>query len=84
MNTFSFENHNYSVCHPCLLKVIKTDARVSFTAKVGAVEFEMPLIVELEQSGGVGVLLLQVEVVHLGLLGGVTTVLTNIHLGRSG
>ena len=48
------------------------------------VELEMPLVVELEEGGGVGVLLLQVEVVHLGLLGGVPTVLTDIHLARSG
>lgn len=49
-------------------------------AKVGAVEFEMPLIVELEQSGGVGVLLLQVEVVNFGFLSGVATVLTHVYL----
>jgi len=48
------------------------------------VELEMPFVVELEEGGGVGVLLLQVEVVHLGLLGRVPTVLTNIDLHMSG
>jgi len=38
------------------------------------------LVVELEQCGGVGVVVLEVEVVDLGLGGGVPTVLTHIHL----
>jgi len=48
--------------------------------KVGTVEFEMPLVVEFEEGGGVWMLLLQMKVVHLRLLGGVATILTYIHL----
>ena len=40
----------------------------------------MPLVVELEEGGGVGVLLLQVEVVNFGFLSGVATVLAHVYL----
>jgi len=40
----------------------------------------MPLVIELEQRWTVGVLLLQMQVVHLGLLSGVPAVLTHVHL----
>ena len=48
--------------------------------KVAVVEFEVSLVVELEERGAVGVVLLEVEVVELWLRCGVSTVLTNIHL----
>jgi len=48
--------------------------------EVGVVEFEMPLVVELEEGGGVRVVILQMEIVDLGLRGGVAAVLTNVHL----
>ena len=40
----------------------------------------MPLVVELEECRGVGMLLLEVEVVELGLLCRVATVLAHINL----
>ena len=40
----------------------------------------MPLVVELEECRGVGMLLLEVEVVELGLLCCVAAVLTDINL----
>ena len=52
------------------------------TGEIGVAELEVPLVVELEEGGTVGVVLLQVQVVQLGLGGGVATVLTNIHLKR--
>ena len=48
------------------------------------VELEMPLVIKFEQSWAVGVLLLQVDVVHLGLLGRVPAVLAHIHLQQDG
>jgi len=51
--------------------------------KVAVVEFEVSLVVELEERGAVGVVLLEVEVVELWLGCGVSAVLTNIHLGAS-
>ena len=44
------------------------------------VELEMPLVVKLEQGWAVGMLLLQVDVVNLGLLGRVAAVLTHVNL----
>jgi len=47
------------------------------------VELEMPLVVKLEQGWAVGMLLLQVDVVNLGLLGRVAAVLTHVNLRSS-
>ena len=44
------------------------------------VELEVPLVVELEECRGVGMLLLEVEVVELGLLCRVAAVLAHINL----
>lgn len=44
------------------------------------VKLEVPLVVELEQRGRVGMLLLQVHVVHLRLVGRVATLLAHVHL----
>ena len=44
------------------------------------VELEMPLVVEFEQGGAVGVLLLQVDIVDLGLLGRVAAILAHVNL----
>jgi len=38
------------------------------------------LVVEFEEGGGVGVVVLEVEVVDLGLGGGVPAVLAHVHL----
>lgn len=46
-------------------------------------ELEVPLVVELEQGGAVRVELLQVQVVHLGLVGGVAALLADVHLGAA-
>jgi len=51
--------------------------------KVRVVELEMPLVVELGEGGTEGVLLLEVDVVHLRLGGRVPAVLTHIHLRSS-
>lgn len=40
----------------------------------------MPLVVKLEQGRAEGVQILQVDVVDLWLLGGVTAVLADVHL----
>jgi hypothetical protein len=48
--------------------------------KVGVVELEVSLVVELEEGGGEGVVVLEVEVVDLRLGCGVTAVLTHVHL----
>jgi len=47
------------------------------------VELEMPLVVEFEQGGAVGVLLLQVDIVDLGLLGRVAAILAHVNLRSS-
>lgn len=47
------------------------------------VELKMPLVVEFEQGGAVGVLLLQVDIVDLRLLGRVAAVLTHVNLRSS-
>ncbi len=44
------------------------------------VELKMPLVVEFEQGGAVGVLLLQVDIVDLRRLGRVATVLAHVNL----
>ena len=44
------------------------------------VELKMPLVVEFEQGGAVGVLLLQVDIVDLRLLGRVAAVLAHVNL----
>ena len=46
------------------------------------VELEMPLVVKLEQGWAVRMLLLQVDVVNLGLLGRVAAVLTHVNLAK--
>lgn len=51
--------------------------------KVRVGELEVPLVVELEQRGAVRVFLLQVNVVHFRLLGGVSALLANVHLQRA-
>ena len=43
----------------------------------------MPLVVELEQRGAVGVVLLQVQVVELRLGCGVAAVFADVHLKRA-
>jgi hypothetical protein len=48
--------------------------------KVGIVELEVSLVVELEEGGGEGVVILEVEVVDLRLGCCVTAVLTHVHL----
>ena len=58
--------------------------RDQVTGEVSVVELEVSLVVELEEGGAVGVLLLQVDVVHLGLLGRVPAVLAHIHLQQEG
>ena len=50
--------------------------------EVGIVELEVSLVVKLEEGGRVRVVLLEVEIVELGLGGGVAAVLTNVHLRR--
>lgn len=47
------------------------------------VELKMPLVVEFEQGGAVGVLLLQVDIVDLRLLGRVAAVLAHVNLRSS-
>jgi len=47
------------------------------------VELKMPLVVEFEQGGAVGVLLLQVDIVDLGLLGRVAAILAHVNLRSS-
>ena len=44
------------------------------------VELKMPLVVEFEQGGAVWVLLLQVDIVDLGLLGRVAAILAHVNL----
>ena len=44
----------------------------------------MSLVVELEEGGAVGVVVLQVDVVYLRLWGGVAAVLADVHLKRLG
>ena len=48
--------------------------------EVGVVELEVSLVVELEEGGAVGVVLLQVQVVDLGLGRRVPAVLAHVHL----
>ena len=48
--------------------------------KVVVGEFKMPLVVELEQGRTVWVVLLQVDVVHLGLVGRVPAFFANVNL----
>ena len=50
------------------------------TGKAGVVELEVALVVELQQCRAVGMLVLQVEVVKLRLLGGMTAVFAHINL----
>lgn len=47
------------------------------------VELKMPLVVEFEQGGAVGVLLLQVDIVDLWLLGRVAAILAHVNLRSS-
>lgn len=46
-------------------------------------ELELALVVELEQHGAVRVEVLDVLVVHHGILGGVAAVLTHVQLGAA-
>ena len=48
--------------------------------KIAVVELEVSLVVELKEGGAVGVLLLQVQVVDLGLGRRVPAVLAHVHL----
>ena len=48
--------------------------------EVSVVELEVSLVVELEEGGAVGVVLLQVQVVDLGLWRRVPAVLAHVHL----
>lgn len=48
--------------------------------EVGVVELEVSLIVELEERGAVGVVVLEVHVVALRLARGVAALLTHVHL----
>ena len=57
--------------------------RDQVAGEVGVVELEVSLVVELEEGGAVGVLLLQVDVVHLRLLRRVPAVLAHIHLQQN-
>ena len=47
-------------------------------------ELEVPLVVELEQSRTVRVVLLEVDVVDLGLVGRVTALFAHVHLAGGG
>jgi len=47
------------------------------------VELKMPLVVEFEQGGAVGVLLLQVDIVDLGLFSRVAAILAHVNLRSS-
>ena len=51
--------------------------------KVAVVELEVSLVVELEEGGAVGMLLLQVQVVDLGLGRRVPAVLAHVHLNTT-
>lgn len=51
--------------------------------EVGVVELEVPLVVELEEGRAVGVVVLEVEVVALGLAGGVAALLAHVDLGTA-
>jgi len=48
--------------------------------KVAVAELEVSLVVELEEGGGEGVLLLQVDVVHFRLLRGVPAIFAHVYL----
>ena len=54
--------------------------RDQVAGEVGVVELEVSLVVELEEGGAVGVVLLQVQVVDLGLGRRVPAVLAHVHL----
>ena len=56
--------------------------RDQVAGEVGVVELEVSLVVELEEGGAVGVLLLQVDVVNFWLLGRVAAVFTHVNLER--
>lgn len=43
-------------------------------------EFEVPLVVELQQGRGEGVVVLQVQIVHLGLICRVAAFFAHVHL----
>lgn len=51
--------------------------------EVGVVELEVPLVIELEEGGAVWVVVLEVEVVALGLPGGVAALLAHVDLGTA-
>ena len=50
--------------------------------KTGVVELEVPLVVELEEGGAVGVVILQVDVMKFRLLRGEAAVFADVHLER--
>ena len=52
--------------------------------KTGVVELEVPLVVELEEGGAVGVVILQVDVMKFRLLRGEAAVFADVHLERFG
>merc|ERR1719336_1190094 len=76
---FNFPNLMSSLCRCPLLGA----ALEQHTRKVAVVELEVSLVVELEEGGAVGVVLLQVQVVDLGLWRRVPAVLTHVHLRAS-
>ncbi len=60
--------------------LVNSGALEEDVGKVGVVELEVSLVVELEEGGGEGVVVLEVEVMDLRLGCGVTAVLTHVHL----
>ena len=52
--------------------------------KVGVVKLEVSLVVELEEGGAVGVVILQVDVMKFRLLRGEAAVFADVHLERFG
>lgn len=50
-------------------------------SEIGICELKVTFIVKFEQSGTVRVFVLEVEVVDLRLVGGMTTLFTHVHLG---
>jgi len=62
-----------------LLRPLRADLQ-EHGSEARVVELEVPLVVELEERRRIGVLLLQVEVVELGLLCRVAAVFADVHL----
>lgn len=62
-----------------LLRPLRADLQ-EHGSEARVVELEVPLVVELEERRRIGMLLLQVEVVELGLLCRVAAVFADVHL----